>query len=163
LYVMGANGSGLSRLTHTTDRDEASPTWAPDGRRICYVSGPPNYTHLYVVDANGGEPQRITSGGRMNESPDWGPGGLIAYQSSFGGQYHIFTVDPATRSSTQVSRPGTAYEDPSWAADGRHIVCTQVRGYQKGVCILDTQNDDPISLTSNQRGDWSQPAFSPRK
>lgn len=163
LYVMSAAGTGVIRLTRTIDRDEASPTWSPDGRRICYVSGPPNYTHLYTIDAGGGEPQRITSSGRMNESPDWGPNGQVAYQSTFGGQYQIFVLDPATRESRQVSRAGAAHEDPAWAPDGRHIVCTQVRGYQKGVCLLDTQNDDPISLTSNQRGDWSQPAFAPRK
>jgi TolB protein len=163
LYVMGASGSGLTRLTRTPDRDEASPTWSPDGRRICFVSGPPNFTQLYVIDAGGGDPVRVTSGGRMNESPDWGPNGMIAYQSNFGGQYQIFVVDPASHAASQVSKGGAAYEDPSWAPDGRHIVCTRVVGYEKGVCILDTQNDAPISLTSNQRGDWSQPAFEPRK
>lgn len=163
LYVVRADGGGLTRLTRTTDRDEASPTWSPDGRRICYVSGPPNYTHLYVMDAGGGEPQRVTSGGRMNESPDWGPNGLIAYQSNFGGAYQIFVVDPANRASSQASRGGAAYEDPSWAPDGRHIVCTQVHGYQKGLCILDTQTGESISLAFNQRGDWSQPTFAPRR
>ena len=163
LYVMSASGGAVTRLTHTPDRDEASPTWSPDGKRICYVSGPPNYTQLYVIDAGGGEPVRITSGGRMNESPDWGPNGQIAYQSNFGGQYQIFVVDPSSHAASQISKDGAAYEDPSWAPDGRHIVATRVTGYQKGVCLLDTLEDAPISLTGNRRGDWSQPAFAPHK
>ncbi len=163
LYVMSASGGGLTRLTRTPDRDEASPTWSPDGRKICYVSGPPNFTQLYVIDANGGEPVRITSGGRMNESPDWGPGGMIAYQSNFGGHYQIFVIDPSSHATSQISRDGASYEDPCWAPDARHIICTRVVNYQKGVCILDTQSDESISLTANQRGDWSQPAFAPRK
>lgn len=162
LYVVGAGGGGLMRLTRTTGADEASPTWSPDGSRICYVSGPPGVPQLYVIGASGGEPQRLSVGGRMNECPDWGRNGLIAYQSNFGGRYQIFVVDPATRSASQVSRDGAAYEDPSWAPDGRHIVATRVTGYQKGVCILDTQSSELISLT-NQRGDWSEPAFTPRE
>lgn len=163
LYVMRADGSGLSRLTRTPDRDEASPTWSPDGQQICFVSGPPNFTALYVIGAGGGEPVRVTSGGRMNESPDWGPNGLIAYQSNLGGRYQIFVVDPSSKVSQQVSRDGAAWEDPSWAPDGRHIVATRVNGYQKGVCLLDTQSDALISMTSNQRGDFSQPAFTSRR
>lgn len=162
LYVMSASGSGLTRLTRTPGADEASPTWSPEGSKICYVSGPPGVPQLYVISASGGEPQRLSSSGRMNESPDWGPNNQIVYQSQFGGHYQIFVIDPSTRAASQISSDGGAYEDPSWAPDGRHVVCTKVTGYQKGVCILDTQGDPPITLTT-QRGDWSQPAFAPRK
>lgn len=162
LYVVGAGGGGLVRLTNTPGADEASPTWSPDGSRICYVSGPPGVPQLYIISAGGGSPQRLQVGGRMNECPDWGRNGLIAYQSNFGGRYQVFIVDPSTRAASQVSQDGAAYEDPNWAPDGRHIVATRVSGYQKGVCILDTQSTELISL-ANQRGDWSEPAFTPRQ
>ena len=162
LYVASANGSGLNRLTRTTGADEASPCWSPDGSQICYVSGPPGALQLFIISGSGGQPQRLTSFGRQNESPDWGPTGRIAYQSLIGGQYQICIIDPATRGYTQLTSAGPAYEDPAWAPDGRHIYATSVAGYQKKVCLLDTEKDPTITLTT-ARGDWSQPAVSKRK
>lgn len=162
LYVAAANGSGLTRLTRTTGADEASPCWSPDGSQICYVSGPPGAVQLFLISAGGGQPQRLTSFGRQNESPDWGANGQIAYQSNIGGQYQICVIDPATRAYSQITSGGPAYEDPAWAPDGRHIYATSVAGYQKKVCLLDTQKDPTITLT-NTRGDWSEPAVSLRK
>ncbi len=37
LYVIGADGTGLRRLTHTPGRDEQFPSWDPSGERLAYV------------------------------------------------------------------------------------------------------------------------------
>jgi len=36
LYVIRPDGTGLRRLTNTSDSTEEAPTWSPDGRRIVY-------------------------------------------------------------------------------------------------------------------------------
>jgi WD40-like Beta Propeller Repeat len=38
LYLVGADGRGLRRLTSSRAADE-HPTWSPDGRRIAFASG----------------------------------------------------------------------------------------------------------------------------
>src|SRR4029450_11391009 len=63
LYVVRADGSGLTRLTRSIADDE-HPTWSPDGRRLAYSSGftlrrlgHPRW--LMVMPANGGRAVRI--------------------------------------------------------------------------------------------------------
>jgi len=56
-----------------------SLVWSPDGKRIAYVSGNPLWLtsgnvsgcSIWVVDAGGGEPQRLTSDEHLNVSPAW--------------------------------------------------------------------------------------------
>jgi Tol biopolymer transport system component len=79
LYVVGADGSGLRRLTRSKADDE-HPSWSPDGSRIAFASGfdvrsqghPP---WLMVIRAAGGRPTRI---GHLSGviDPSWSPAGV---------------------------------------------------------------------------------------
>jgi Tol biopolymer transport system component len=76
IYVVNADGSGLTRLT-TSKADDEHPTWSPDGRRIAFSSGyefrrdghPP---WLMVISAEGGRARRV---GRLSSvyDPAWSP------------------------------------------------------------------------------------------
>lgn len=75
LYVVGADGTGLRRLTRSTADDE-HPTWSADGTRIAYASGfeDPRDGHspwLYVRPVDGG-PARIVRRGIVAD-PAWSP------------------------------------------------------------------------------------------
>jgi TolB protein len=159
VYLKPLPGGGLTRLTNTARAGEASPAWSPDGARIVYVSdlagaGSPQ---LYIMDRSGNS-QRLTSRGRENVSPDWGPNGWIAYSSKRGGLYGIYIVNPATKEERTVSPADTHYEEPAWASDGRHIVCARREGRGSKIYLLDTMGDPPVCLTPNG-GDWFSPAW----
>jgi TolB protein len=79
LYVVRADGSGLTRLTRSRADDE-HPSWSPDGRRIAFSSGfslrrqgHPRW--LMVLPAKGGRATRI---GRFAGvlDPSWSPAGV---------------------------------------------------------------------------------------
>jgi len=79
LYVVGADGSGLTRLTRSKADDE-HPSWSPDGLRIAFASGfdvrsQGHAPWLMVIRASGGKPARI---GRVSGviDPSWSPAGV---------------------------------------------------------------------------------------
>ncbi len=163
LYVMKLKSGHLTRLTRTSQGAEASPCWSPDGRQIAYVSDTSGRPQIYIISRAGGAPQRLRLRGSENVSPDWSNNGWITYSSRFGGGYHVFIVNPKTMETRQISSGAANYEDPSWAPDGRHIVCSRAQKYLSGICILDIMGDSPVSLRlGNKKGDWYSPSWSPR-
>ena len=57
-----------------------------------------------------------------------------------------------------VNSPGD-WESPSWAADGRHIVCSRTLNGQKSLYLLDSYYKKKIAL-KNYEGNDSLPDFS---
>lgn len=159
LYVKDLANGQLRRLTITPRDTEGSPAWSPDGSQIVYVSDASGTYQLYVISRNGGTPTRLTSTGTQNVAPDWGTNGLIAFQTLSGGRFQIAILDPRTRESRIITPFDAAYEDPSWAPDGRHIAAARSVNYQSSIYLLDTGGDAPVRLTA-QSGDWTMPAWS---
>ncbi len=160
LYILDLRSRKLTRLTSTPRAAEASSSWSPDGSRIVYVSdragvGAPQ---LYITD-RAGNTRLLTSRGRENVAPDWGPNGWIAFTSRRAGRYVVCIAHPDTGEERVVSPADADYEDPSWAPNGRHVVCARTAGHRSQIWVLDTLGDAPVSLTPNS-GDWFSPAWS---
>ena len=161
LYVKEIASGRLTRLTTTKRGADAAPCWSPDGKQIVFVSDRSGSPQLYIIGRNGGEPRRITSRGSQNVDPDWGPNGFIAYCSLVGKQFQIFVLNPSTLDISQVSKGDAEYEDPSWAPDGRHLVCARTQSYRSRIFIIDTLTGTSISLLpETEQGDWVSPDWS---
>ena len=164
LYVMDLATKRTTRLTNTPRATEGSPCWAPDGGRIAYVSDSSGAPQIYLVARAGGAPERLTLRGSQNVAPDWSqataqaPNGLIAYQTLTGGKFQIAVIDPNAKQERVITPFDAAYEDPSWAPDGRHLAAARGVNYKYAVYLLDTMGDKPVALTTS--GDWTAPAWS---
>ncbi len=159
LYVKDLRSGVLSRITRTPYAAEASPSWSPDGKQLVFVSDRSGRPQLYVQALHGRAAKRLTYEGRENAAPDWAADGRIAYSSRRRGAYEICIYDPAVRRHTQLTDGSADWEDPSWAPDSRHIVCTRTAGYRSHLYILDVLGDPPLRLTSSE-GDWYSPDWS---
>jgi len=77
IYVIGIQGGESKRLTNG-DQSATSPRWAPDGKKIAYITG----GQILVMDADGEHKEQITKISTEAASPVWSPDGKwIAFTS----------------------------------------------------------------------------------
>ncbi|MFO7937518.1 MAG: hypothetical protein R6V06_07920 [Kiritimatiellia bacterium] len=162
LYILTVSTGRLVRMTSTRHGVEASPCWSPDGRSIVYVSDVSKSPHLYVVNVASRKSRRLTYRNAQNVNPDWNAKGGIVYASKTGRGWQIARLDPRSGegSMTYLTKTG-GYEHPSWAPDGRHVVCCRTASRSSVLYILDTMGDAPLRLT-RLAGNWMSPDWSER-
>jgi Tol biopolymer transport system component len=74
IYVMNADGSDVTRLTHIPGNDHWPPTWSPDGRQITFTSdGCENNAEVFVVDADGSNLVNLSRNNALDAFPSWRP------------------------------------------------------------------------------------------
>ena len=134
---------------------ESSPCWSPDGKTLCYVSDKLGRPQLFLVPAEGGSSTRLSVGGNECVSPDWSrvSNRLCYCTRSNSGQYVIAVLDMRNPRNPAEIVTGAAgdWEAPSWAPDGRHIVCTRSTGRSRDLYIVDTwlKSFRPLSQGAN--------------
>ena len=113
LYLMHSDGSRVRRLT--SGDDEAVPDWSPDGKRIAYAGFSRGNADIWVIDADGSDPRRLTMGSLFQYTPRWSPDGLwIAFEGYLGDNPDIFVVHADGTASRRLTRSGRYAGAPAW-------------------------------------------------
>ena len=163
LYLLDLKEGRRTRLTQ--DRDvESSPAFSPDGAQICFVSDRTGRPQLYLISTSGGDARRLTKGASECVSPDWSPkSNKLCYSTRVNGQYVVAVMDPSNPQGGHeiVTDAAGNWEAPSWAPDGRHIVCTRSTGGKQDLYMVDTLFHTFQPLTKGAR--LSLPAWAPAK
>ncbi len=162
-----ADPAAPSRETGQVTSDptnEAMGAWSPDGSRLAFVSDRDGNYELYVSDADGATPRRLTSTADVAElTPEWTPDGRqIVYAAQLtGGRAQIWIMNAdATDAHTLTSEAQGANLDPAVSADGRSIAFTTTRDGNYEIYVMDGDgtNQRP-ALTSPAKE--SKPAWFP--
>jgi Tol biopolymer transport system component len=70
IYLIGADGTGMRRLTSDTGF-HIWPAWSPDGKRIAYVRGLRPRREIVVMNADGTQKKRVAGGALSYDFLDW--------------------------------------------------------------------------------------------
>ncbi len=164
LYVMGADGSDVHRLTNAAGGD-ALPAWSPDGSRIAFASDRTGTSQIYVMNADGSDQRQLTDRPAGASSPSWSPDGArIAFDSGRVALYDIYVMNADGTGMTNLTYALgiTAYE-PKWSPDGSKIVFASDRDEagSTGVFTMNADGTDVRRLTRFDTGSAPHPAWSP--
>src|SRR5918994_615619 len=147
IFVVPADGSAEPvQVTHG-DFESSQPTWSLDGRRLAFTSARGErwdvdlVSDIYLVGAEGGEPERLTGADAGCATPAWSPrGDLIAFEYTPGPtddwprHVQVAVVDVATREqkvlTASLDRQCSPYpplRPPLWD-DGEIVFGVEDRG-----------------------------------
>jgi dipeptidyl aminopeptidase/acylaminoacyl peptidase len=116
IYTINPGGGGKTQLTHN-NKDEFSPSYSPNGKKIVYVTGYAN-EEIYTVDASGGgKTHQITHNNKADFDPSYSPDGKrIVFVSGDGANDgELYTIDVGGGGKTNITSTNNVDEDmPSW-------------------------------------------------
>jgi len=161
LYVQEIGGKSQLRLTDGPGV-EASPCWNPAGDTICYVSNEGGRTpRLFTINLAAKSRKRLATLGSEAATPDWSKSNKIIYSAKIDGSYKLAVLDVSgDEPPRQVNSEAGEWESPSWAPDGRHVVCARTLGGKTSLYVVDTF-DGAARLLLQTKNKLTMPSWSP--
>ncbi|WEX09999.1 Tol-Pal system beta propeller repeat protein TolB [Chelativorans sp. AA-79] len=121
IFTMDLRTRTTARLTDTNAID-TSPSYSPDGNKVVFTSDRGGRAQIYVMNADGSNPQRISFGDGSYSTPVWSPrGDLIAFTKQSGNEFQI-GVMRTDGSGERILSTGFLQEGPTWSPNGRVIM-----------------------------------------
>ena len=178
IYVMAADGGNPQNLTNNPLNDW-DPSWSPDGERIVFSARRDGHfenelvltSEIYVMDADGGDPQRLTENRKNERYPAWSPdGNRIAFSADRKGDlqnFEIYVMDADGGNEQRLTENRIHDRYPSWSPDGKRIAFSSEKDgnwESLEIYVMDADGGNLQELTNNPHADvgpaWLNSPFS---
>jgi len=164
IHTFNSDGTGLTRLTTTSNVEDTEPNWSPDGNRIVFTRIYPNQNNrqeLWTMDANGSNQFYI---GIEGFAAKWSSdGSRFIYTSNVTGNYEIYTSQINGTDVQQLTNTTIDEWFPVWSPDDTQIA---YNAYPFGdfssseIYVMNADGTNITQLTNNNFTD-SYPRWSP--
>ncbi|RXH56570.1 Tol-Pal system beta propeller repeat protein TolB [Granulicella sibirica] len=144
-----------------------SPAWSPNGHDVAFSSSRSGDPEIWIADASGSQPRRITSFKGPDVSPVFNPrtGSQIAWISGRTGLPQLYIMD-VDGSNVQRMTDGGYATSPSWSPNGQFLTFAWNRKYGPGapggqdIYVMEVATKKWIQLTHDS-GRCDFPSWSP--
>ena len=173
IFIMDADGGNVVQLTEGEGAFNVVPAWSPDGSQILFVSNRtynvqgngghfelPSNPKLWVMQADGSSPERLTSRIGFDIFPSWSPDGKsVAFMSVRDDNAEIYLKRADLFEENLTNHPARD-ANPAFSPDGTKIAFMSDRDGNMDIFILDME-DGSITNISNHPAGEGDPAWSP--
>jgi len=138
-------------------------SWSPDGKKIAFLHQNNGNAEIYVINADGSNPTKVTNDPNSTEGAVWSPDGKkIAYFSrpepyKKDGYIYVINAD----GSGKIKLTDTEFsQNPIWSPDGMRIAFNSERDGNVDIYVINADGSRQTKLTTNPGRD-SKPVWSP--
>ncbi|MEK6837007.1 MAG: DUF5050 domain-containing protein [Nanoarchaeota archaeon] len=167
IYVMDADGGNQKKLTNNPPINvipswiNIISSWSPDGKKIVFESTRYGNSEIYVMDADGGNPERLTNNPAADREPSYSSdGNKIAFMSNRDGNPKIYIMDSDGSNQKRLTNNSAGGWNPSWSHDGKKIAFESARDGNNEIYVMNADGSNQKNLTDNPSSDES-PSWSP--
>ena len=145
IWTINPDGSDLHKVSNV---DGQGPDWSPDGSKVVYFNYADGGGDIWVMNADGSNPVKLTT----NPSEDWWPkyspdGSKIAFQSRRDGNHEIYVMNSDGSNQVRLTNNSADDEDPNWSPDGSRIVFISMRDGHYEIYTMKADGTNQIRIT----------------
>jgi TolB protein len=141
----------------------SSPAWSPDGSKIMFMSSMFGNPELFVAEADGTRPRRVTHSTGADTSAAYNPktGQQVAFVSDRDGLPQLYTMDVDGGDVSKIPLPDMGYViDPAWSPNGQLLAFSWRRpSGNYDLYVMDIASHALVELTRdagrNERPSWA--------
>lgn len=160
LWVADADGEN-SQSALSSPEPIISPSWAPNGTQLAYVSFEARKPVVYVHDVATGRRRLVASFKGSNSAPSWSPDGrTIALTLSRDGGSQLYIMDATGGEPKRLMQSSAIDTEPVFSPDGKLIFFVSDRGGSPQIYKVPTSGGNPERVTFTGSYNIS-PAISP--
>ena len=136
---------------------------AAPNSRIVFTSTRHHSADIFVMDADGGNQERLTDKSVRDAHPTWSPDRTkIAFVSNRDRGFHqIYIMDASGKGAIKLTDGPRGKGDLDWSPDGRKIAFTSWEGQERWkwenprISVMDADGNNAFKLTDGQAPSWS--------
>lgn len=147
LWVADADGENAQSALNSPE-PVISPSWAPNGNQLAYVSFESRKPVVYVHDVSTGRRRLVANFKGSNSAPSWSPDGrTLALTLSRDGGSQLYLMDSNGGEPRRLAQSSAIDTEPVFTADGKTIYFVSDRGGSPQIYKIPTTGGNPERVT----------------
>lgn len=162
LYLQ-APGEAPARVDTPGEQMVTGAAFSPDGTRLAYSLADDDGSQIWVANADGSSPRKITDTRYgINSSPSWSPDGKrLAFVSNRGGSPQVYVMNADGSGVKRLTFQGNYNQTPDWSPRGDVIAFT-ARDERNAFDLFTVHVETgKVTRLTQDQGNNEEPSFSP--